>query len=206
MAKSNFKTKDVYHSIFSGDGIERIEISQEQKESLFDILKMRFEKNMARPPEIEWKDVQQKLEKNQEKLLSLHAMEETGGEPDVTSMDKKTGEYVFCDCSPESPKGRRSICYDNEALQSRKEHKPKSSAVGMAEEMGISLLNEKQYRELQQLGDFDIKSSSWIVTPDDIRERGGGLFGDSRYGHTFIYHNGAESYYAARGFRGMLKV
>lgn len=186
--------------------MERIEISREQKESLFDILKKRFEKTMERHPKIEWKDVQEKLEKSQGKLSSLHAMEETGGEPDLISLDKKTGEYIFCDCSAESPKGRRSICYDHEALQSRKENKPKNSAVGMADEMGVTLLNEEQYRELQQLGGFDTKTSSWIATPDEIRKRGGALFGDSRYGRTFIYHNGAESYYAARGFRGLLKV
>ena len=195
-------------SIYFNDknGMERIEISQEQKELLLDVLKKRFEINRERHPNIEWKDVQEKLEKNQGKLWSLHLMEETGGEPDVISIDEKTGEFIFCDCSPESPKGRRSLCYDPEALRSRKEHKPRNSAVGMADGMGITLLNEEQYRELQQLGDFDIKSSSWIVVPDEIRERGGALFGDSRYGRTFIYHNGAESYYAARGFRGMLKV
>ena len=186
--------------------MENNKISQEQKESLFDILKKRFEKNRERHLKIEWKDVQEKLENNPGKLWSLDAMEETGGEPDVIGQDKKTGEYIFCDCSPESPKGRRSICYDHEALRSRKEHKPGNSAVGMADEMGITLLNEEQYRGLQQLGDFDIKSSSWIVTPLEMRERGGALFGDSRYGRTFIYHNGAQSYYAARGFRGMLKV
>lgn len=181
-------------------------ITQEQIDSLFDILQKRFEKNMVRHPNLQWSDIQQRLEDHQDKLRSLHAMEETGGEPDVTGRDKESGAYIFCDCSAESPKGRRSICYDNKALQSRKEHKPWNSAVGMAEEMGISLLNEEQYRELQQLGSFDTKTSSWIVAPDEIRDQGGALFGDSRYGRCFIYHNGAESYYAARGFRGLLKV
>ncbi|MDD4632391.1 DUF4256 domain-containing protein [Proteiniphilum sp. UBA5510] len=181
-------------------------ISPEQVHSLFTTLKNRFEQNMHRHPDVKWRDVQQRLEKNQDKLWSLNEMEETGGEPDVTGYDDNTKEYVFCDCSPESPKGRRSLCYDEAALKSRRENKPKGSALGMAREMGIDLLDEMQYTDLQKLGEFDIKTSSWIVTPDDVRERGGSLFGDSRYGRTFIYHNGAESYYASRGFRGILKV
>ncbi|MDD3556669.1 MAG: DUF4256 domain-containing protein [Proteiniphilum sp.] len=184
----------------------RNKITQEQIESLFGILKKRFEQNMDRHPNLQWNDIQQRLDANRDNLWSLNEMEETGGEPDVIGQDAGTGEYLFCDCSAESPKERRSLCYDPDALRSRKEHKPKNSAVGMADEMGITLLNEEQYRELQQLGYFDIKSSSWIATPDEIRRRGGALFGDSRYGRTFIYHNGAESYYAARGFRGMLRI
>lgn len=161
---------------------------------------------MNRHKGIEWNKVQEKLEANPEKLWSLNEMEVTEGEPDVVGYDKKTGEYIFFDCSPESPKGRRSICYDHEALESRKEHKPKHSALGIAEEMGIEILDEQQYRELQKLGKFDTKTSSWIKTPADIRKLGGAIFGDWRYGHVFIYHNGAESYYAARGFRGSLRV
>ncbi len=161
---------------------------------------------MNRHNGLEWKNVQKKLEANPEKLWSLHEMEGTGGEPDVVRYDKKTREFIFYDCSAESPKGRRSVCYDPESLESRKEHKPKDSAAGMAAEMGIEILSEEQYRELQKLGDFDTKSSSWIKTPPDIRKLGGALFCDRRYGHVFVYHNGAESYYAARGFRGMLRV
>jgi hypothetical protein len=186
--------------------MERNKITQEQKEKLFDVLKRRFEKNMNRHPELNWEEIQEKLESNPEQLRSLNEMEETGGEPDVIGRDGDTGEYIFCDCSAESPKGRRSVCYDPEALKSRKENKPWNSAVGMAEEMGVSLLNEEQYRNLQHLGKFDTKTSSWIATPDDIRQFGGAIFGDWRYGQVFIYHNGAESYYAARGFRGLLKV
>ncbi len=181
-------------------------ITQSQQESLFDILKKRFEQHMQRHPDIKWEDVQQRLESNPDKAWSLNEMEETGGEPDVTGYDAETGEYIFCDCSPESPTGRRSLCYDEAALQSRKQNKPNGSALGMAKEMGIDVLDEAQYTHLQTLGVFDQKTSSWIVAPREIRERGGALFGDSRYGRTFIYHNGAESYYAARGFRGMLKV
>lgn len=181
-------------------------ITQEQQELLLDVLKKRFKQHMQRHPQINWEDVQLRLEKNPDKLWSLNEMEETGGEPDVTGYDTKTGEYIFCDCAPESPKGRRSLCYDEAALQSRKENKPKGSALGMAKEMGIDVLDESQYTDLQKLGVFDQKTSSWIIAPQEVRERGGGLFGDSRYGRTFIYHNGAESYYAARGFRGMLKV
>jgi len=177
-----------------------------QSKELLRVLKTRFEKNMARHKGIAWADVEAKLEANPAKLWSLDEMESTEGEPDVIGFDNKTGEYLFVDCSPESPKGRRSVCYDHEALESRKEHKPNHSAVGMAEEMGIELLTEEQYRDLQKLGKFDTKTSSWIVTPPDIRKLKGALFGDWRYGHVFVYHNGAESYYAARGFRGLLRV
>lgn len=178
----------------------------EQREELLSTLKARFEKNMNRHKGLEWATVQAKLEANTEKLWSLNEMEITGGEPDVVGYDKKTGEYIFYDCSAESPKGRRSLCYDHEALESRKEHKPENSAIEMASDMGIEVLTEEQYRELQQVGKFDTKTSSWLKTPADIRKLGGAIFGDFRFGHVFIYHNGAESYYAARGFRGALKV
>ena len=168
--------------------------------------KSRFEKNMNRHKSIKWVDVQTKLEGNPKKLKALLQMEETGGEPDVIGVDKKTGEFLIVDCSAESPKGRRSVCYDREALESRKEHPPKDSAEGMAATMGIELLTEEQYRELQTLGEFDLKTSSWIYTPPSIRKLGGALFCDRRYDTVFLYHNGAQSYYAARGFRGMLKV
>jgi hypothetical protein len=182
-------------------------LSPEQREELLSALKARFEKNMNRHKGLEWAKVSRRAgEANPEKLWSLHEMERTGGEPDVVGFDKKTGEYIFYDCSAESPNGRRSLCYDREALESRKEHKPKNSAVGMAAAMGIELLTEEQYRELQQLGNFDAKTSSWLKTPTDIRELGGAICGDFRYGHVFIGHNGAESYYAARGFRGALRV
>ncbi|SHI41744.1 Protein of unknown function [Tangfeifania diversioriginum] len=181
-------------------------LSQEEGEKLLKTLQTRFEKNRHRHQNINWAEVQTKLENLPEKLWSLNEMEETGGEPDVIGYDTKTSEFIFYDCSAESPKGRRSVCYDPEALESRKKFKPKNSAVGMAQEMGIELLTEEQYRELQQLGEFDTKTSSWVVTPPEIRERGGALFGDRRFGKVFIYHNGAESYYAARGFRGCLKV
>jgi len=182
------------------------ELSPEQQKELLKTLKDRFEKNMNRHKEIEWNKVQSKLEANPGKLWSLDDMEITGGEPDVVGYDKKTGEYLFYDCAPESPKGRRSLCYDREALDARKEHKPKNSAIDAATDMGIELLTEEQYRELQQLGKFDMKTSSWLKTPLDIRKLGGAIFGDYRYGTVFIYHNGADSYYAARGFRGALKV
>jgi len=182
------------------------ELSPEQRKELLKTLKARFEKNMKRHKGIEWAKVQAKLEGNAEKLWSLDDMEITGGEPDVVGYDKKTGEYIFYDCSAESPKGRRSLCYDGEALESRKEHKPKDSAVAMAAAMGITLLTEEEYRALQELGDFDTKTSSWVQTPAAIRELGGALFCDRRYDHVFVYHNGAESYYAARAFRGALRV
>jgi uncharacterized protein DUF4256 len=177
-----------------------------QREGLLRALKARFEKNMNRHKGVEWADVEAKLEANTEKLWSLNEMETTGGEPDVVRHDKEKGEYIFVDCSAESPKGRRSVCYDAEALKSRKEHKPKNNAIDMAAAMGIELLTPEQYRELQELGDFDTKTSSWVQTPADIREVGGAIFGDRRYGHVFVYHNGAESYYAARAFRGSLTV
>jgi hypothetical protein len=182
------------------------ELPQEQAKELLGTLKTRFEKNMQRHKGIKWEKVQARLEANNEKLWSLQEMEKTGGEPDVTGYDEKTGEYIFCDCSAETPKGRRSICYDREGLESRKEHKPDNNAVDMAAEMGIELLTEQQYRELQKLGKFDAKTSSWIVTPPSIRKEGGALFADYRYGHVFVYHNGAQSYYGVRGFRGSLKV
>ena len=182
------------------------ELSAEQREELLSALKARFEKNMNRHQGLEWAKVQAKLEAHPEKLWSLHEMEKTGGEPDVVGHDKKTSEYLVFDCSAESPQGRRSICYDREALESRKEHKPKDSAMGMAAAMGVLLLTEEQYRELQKLGNFDTKTSSWVKTPSEIRKLGGALFCDRRYDHVFVYHNGAESYYGARGFRGSLRV
>ena len=181
-------------------------MSAEQRNELLSTLKARFEKNMNRHKGLEWAKVQAKLEADAKKLWSLNEMERTGGEPDVVGYDKKTGEYIFYDCSAESPKGRRSVCYDAEALESRKEHKPAHSAVGMAAEMGIELLTEEQYRELQKLGEFDSKTSSWLKTPSDIRKLGGAVYCDRRYNHVFLYHNGAESYYAVRGFRGWLGV
>ena len=177
-----------------------------QREELLSALKARFEKNMNRHRGLEWAKVQAKLEANTEKLWSLNEMEATGGEPDVVGFDKKTGAYIFHDCSAESPGGRRSVCYDREALESRKEHKPKNNAMDMAAAMGIELLSEEQYRELQRLGKFDTKTSSWVKTPSEIRKLGGAIFADFRYGNVFVYHNGAESYYAARGFRGSLRV
>jgi len=181
-------------------------LSLEQREALLRALKARFEKNMNRHKGLEWAKVQAKLEANPEKLWSLHEMERTGGEPDVIGHDKKSGDYIIYDCSAESPKGRRSVCYDREALEARKEHKPENSAMAMAASMGIELLTEEQYRELQKLGNFDEKTSSWVKTPSDIRKLGGAIFADYRYGNVFVYHNGAESYYAARGFRGSLRV
>jgi hypothetical protein len=181
-------------------------LSKEEGEELLNILRARFEKNMSRHKGLEWDQVQAKLEAKPEKLWSLNQMENTGGEPDVVGFDKKSGEFVFIDCSAESPKGRRSICYDHEALEARKEHKPENSALQMAADMGIEILTEEEYRSLQKLGKFDTKTSSWIKTPSDIRKLGGALFCDYRYGTVFVYHNGAESYYAARAFRGSLKV
>jgi hypothetical protein len=177
-----------------------------RRNELLGILKARFERNAARHPGIRWQAVQARLEANVEKLWSLNEMETSGGEPDVVGHDTKTGEYIFYDCSAESPKGRRSLCYDPAALASRKEHKPKHSAIGVATAMGIELLTEEQYRRLQQLGEFDTTTSSWVKTPADVRELGGALFCDRRYDKVFVYHNGAESYYAARGFRGELRV
>jgi hypothetical protein len=183
-------------------------LAPQQREELIKTLKARFEKNMNRHKGIEWAKVRAKLDSpaGGEKLWSLSEMEETGGEPDVVAYDKKTDEYIFFDCSAESPKGRRSICYDHEALAARKEHKPENSAMEMASDMGIQMLTEEQYRELQKLGKFDTKTSSWLKTPPDIRKLGGAIFADYRYGNIFVYHNGAESYYAARGFRGSLRV
>ena len=183
---------------------ERVPLKQ--REELLSVLKVRFEQNMNRHEGLAWAEVQSRIEMKPEKVWSLSQMEETGGEPDVVGYDKDTGEYVFYDCAAESPKGRRSVCYDQAALASRKEHKPRSSAMGMAAEMGIELLTEAQYRALQLVGKFDSKTSSWIAAPKDIRALGGALFGDWRYGNVFIYHNGAESYYAARGFRGSLRA
>jgi hypothetical protein len=181
-------------------------LSAEERAELLNILKARFEKNMNRHKGIDWAGVQAKLKGDAKKLWSLNEMERTGGEPDVVGYDKKTGEYIFYDCSAESPKDRRSLCYDREALESRKEHKPANSAIAMATDMGIELLTEEQYRELQQLGNFDLKTSSWVKTPAEIRELGGALYCDRRYNHVFLYHNGAESYYAVRGFRGSLRI
>lgn len=181
-------------------------LSSEQREELLGALKARFGKHMNWHKGLAWANVQARLEANPQRLWSLHEMERTGGEPDVVGHDKKTGEYSFCDCSAESPKGRRSLCYDREALEARKEHKPEDSVIDRAAAMGIELLTEEQYRALQTLGEFDTKTSSWVQTPLDIRQRGGALFCDRRYDAVFVYHNGAESYYAARGFRGSLRV
>lgn len=181
-------------------------LSIEQQEELLSVLETRFEKNIQRHKGIEWAKIQAKLKANPEKIWSLDEMERTEGEPDVVGFDEKTGEYIFYDCSAESPKGRRSICYDHEALEKRKENKPANSAINMAQEMGIEILTEVQYRELQQLGKFDTKTSSWILTPANIRKLGGAIFSDFRYDTVFVYHNGADSYYAARGFRGSLRV
>ena len=182
------------------------QLSPEQHDELLDTLKTRFEENIDRHKSLEWAKVKAKLQADAEILWSLNEMERTGGQPDVVGQDKKTGEYIFFDCSAESPKGRTSLCYDREALDSRKEHKPKNSATDMATAMGIELLTEEQYRELQKLGEFDTKSSSWVKTPLEVRKLGGALFGDRRFGRVFFYHNGAESYYSGRGFRGSLRV
>jgi hypothetical protein len=186
--------------------MSNIALSKKQGEELLRALKARFEKNMNRHKGLDWSEVQAKLDAKTEQLWSLHEMERTGGEPDVVGRDKNTGDYIFYDCSAESPKGRRSLCYDREALESRKENRPKDNAIGMAAAMGIELLTEEQYRELQKLADFDTKTSSWVKTPSAIRKLGGALFCDRRFNTFFVYHNGAESYYAARGFRGSLKV
>jgi Protein of unknown function (DUF4256) len=181
-------------------------LSPEQREELLSTLKARFEKNINRHEGLEWADVQAKLEANPDKLWSLNEMEGTGGEPDVVGLDQETGDYLFYDCSAESPKGRRSVCFDRAALDARKNHKPENSAMDLAAEIGIDLLTEEQYRELQKLGKFDLKTSSWVQTPANIRKLGGALFCDRRYDTVFVYHNGADSYYAARGFRGVLRV
>jgi hypothetical protein len=186
--------------------MSNVTLSKKQREEILRALKTRFEKNMNRHAGLEWAKIQAQLEADAESLWSLNEMERTAGEPDVVGHDKTTGEYIFYDCAAESPKGRRSVCYDREALESRREHKPKDSAVGMAGAMGIELLTEEQYRELQKLGNFDTKTSSWVKTPSDIRKLGGALFCDRRYDTVFVYHNGAESYYAARAFRGSLRV
>lgn len=185
---------------------EKGTLSSKERSELLVVLKTRFENNMHRHKGIAWVDVQARLEAHPDKLWSLNEMEETGGEPDVIGYDTKTDEYIFCDCSAETPRGRRSVCYDGDALRSRKEHKPKNSATDMAAAMGIALLTEEEYRKLQKLEAFDTKTSSWIKTPDDIRALGGALFCDRRFNHVFVYHNGAESYYAVRGFRGLLRV
>jgi hypothetical protein len=182
------------------------EISQDQRVELIKVVKTRFEKNMNRHIGIEWAKVQERLNGDAVKMWSLNEMEITGGEPDIVRQDKRTGEYIFYDCSPESPKKRRSLCYDREALESRKAFKPKNSVINLAETMVIELLTEEQYRELQKLGEFDSKTSSWIKTPSDIRKLGGAIFADRRYNHVFVYHNGADSYYASRGFRGLLRI
>ena len=181
-------------------------LSAKQQEELLSILKARFEKNKKRHEGIDWKEVEAKLEVNSPKLWSINQMQETGGEPDVIGQDKKTGEFIFCDCSAESPVGRRSLCYDKQGLDSRKEHKPVGNAIDMAASMGIELLTEEEYRDLQRLGEFDKKTSSWVKTPADVRKLGGSLFCDYRYGKVFVYHNGAQSYYAVRGFRGSVRV
>jgi hypothetical protein len=184
----------------------KMELSSDQRDELHKVLKARFEKNVNRHKGLEWAKVKAKLDASPEKLRSLHEMEKTGGEPDVVGQDKKTGEYVFFDCSAQSPEGRTSLCYDREALDSRKEHKPANSALDLAAAMGVELLTEEQYHELQRLGEFDTKSSSWLKAPAEMRKLGGGLYGDRRFGRVFVYHNGAQSYYSGRGFRSSLRV
>lgn len=197
----------VFIFLFAETGKVRLmDLSAVQSQELLSVLQARFEKHMERHAGLDWAEVQAKLAAHPGKLRSLHAMEASGGEPDLIGVDQKTGEYIFCDCSAESPAGRRSLCYDAAALEARKENKPAGSALGMAATMGIELLTEDEYRELQRLGKFDLKTSSWLKTPEDVRELGGALFGDRRYGRVFTYHNGAISYYAARGFRGLLRV
>lgn len=200
------KTKKAIKVATKGAHKNRKELSPGQREELITSVKARFEKNLNRHDGLAWAKVQARLEAHPERLWSLHEMERTGGEPDVVDHDEKTGEYLFCDCSPESPPGRRSVCYDREGLESRKEHRPENNAIEMAAAMGIELLTEEQYRQLQSRGEFDSTTSSWVKTPADIRKLGGALFCDRRYGHVFVYHNGAPSYYAARGFRGSLRV
>jgi hypothetical protein len=205
MKKINNNKKEPAHR---SDRLSSVQptLPADRREELLVILKTRFEKNMSRHKGLEWYKVQTKLESSSEKLWSLNEMERTGGEPDVIGYDKKTDEYIFYDCSAESPAERRSVCYDGEALESRKEHKPKNSAIDMAAAMGIELLTEEQYRELQKFESFDLKTSSWVKTPDNIRKLGGAIFCDRRYNTVFLYHNGAESYYAARGFRGLIRI
>ena len=186
--------------------MKNTELSRERMQEVLTILEKRFVNNMERHADLKWEDVQKKLEENPNKLWSLNEMEETDGEPDVIGHDENTNEFLFCDCAAESPKARRSLCYDHEALEARKENKPKDSAVHKASEMGTTLLDESQYRDLQKLGNFDIKTSSWLLTPPEIRTLGGAIFGDRRFNHVFVYHNGAESYYGGRGFRSLLKV
>lgn len=186
--------------------MSQITLSKKQTKELLHTLKARFEKNMNRHQGLKWEKVQVKLEANTQKLWSLNEMERTGGEPDVVGYDKKSNEYIFYDCSAESPKGRRSLCYDRKALNDRKEHRPKNDVLSLVASMGIELLTEEEYRSLQKLGEFDLKTSSWVKTPPDVRNLGGALFCDRRYGHVFVYHNGADSYYAARGFRGLIKI
>ncbi len=186
--------------------IAKKDLSREEREEILKVLKTRFEKNMNRHKGLEWTNIQTRLEANTDKLLSLDEMEITGGEPDVVGLDQFTGEYIFMDCSAESPKGRRSLCYDREAWESRKEYKPENTVLDVAAEMGIELITEEQYRNLQKIGNFDLKTSSWVKTPEEIRKHGGAIFCDRRYDHVFTYHNGAESYYAARGFRGFIKI
>lgn len=186
--------------------MKNTKLSKERAEELLAILEKRFLNNMNRHADLKWEDVQKKLKENPNKIWSLNEMEGSEGEPDVIGYDEKTKEFIFCDCAAESPKPRRSVCYDHEALESRKANKPKDSAVSLAEKMGIKLLDENEYRELQKLGSFDTKTSSWLLTPPEIRKLGGAIFGDCRFNHVFVYHNGAESYYAGRGFRGILKV
>lgn len=186
--------------------VDKKKLSAKERDELLEVLRSRFEKNKNRHKGIAWGKVQSKLEQNPDKLWSLHAMQETGGEPDVVGHDKNSGEYIFFDCSEESPKGRRSVCYDREGLESRKNHKPKNNAMDMAADMGVELLTEQQYLDLQKLGECDLKTSSWLQAPAEVRELGGAIFGDRRFGRVFVYHNGAQSYYAARGFRGSLRV
>jgi hypothetical protein len=200
-----FIQKFYYHNMNTINS-DKNKLSPEQSEELLRVLKTRFEKNINRHKDLEWANVQTKLEANTEKLLSLNEMERTGGEPDVVGYDKITGDYIFYDCSTESPKDRRNVCYDREALESRKEFKPKNTAMDMAAAMGVEILTEEQYQELQKLGNFDTKTSSWLRTPPEIRKLGGAIFADRRYDHVFVYHNGADSYYGARGFRGSLRV
>jgi hypothetical protein len=201
-----YQPKQRYYTHMKDSTTNTKELSSKQQNELLKTLKVRFEKNMSRHTGLKWAKIETKLEANTEKLWALYEMERTGGEPDVVGYDAKTGEYIFYDCSPESPKGRRNICYDREALEARKEFKPKDTAIDMAAAMGIEILMEEEYRKLQQLGAFDTKTSSWIQTPTDIRKLGGAIFADRRYNHVFVFHNGADSYYGSRAFRGLLRL